>query len=231
MHFLDLTLPSPAENLALDEALLESAVAGEGGAVLRVWESPAPFVVLGLGGRAADDVDAAACAADGVPVLRRASGGGTVLQGPGCLSYALVLPVAAEPALASIAGTNTYVLTRVAAALAAFAPGVAPQGTSDLAVAGRKVSGNAQRRKKAWVLFHGTLLYGFDAGRAARYLTLPPRRPAYRADRAHADFLANLPASAQALKAALRMAWSAHEPLAAWPQERTALLARELAAR
>src|SRR5271165_3148381 len=91
MHTLDLTLPTPAENLALDEALLLRAEDGAGGEVLRLWEWPRPAVVLGAGCRLAEDVDEAACVADGVPILRRSSGGGTVLLGQGCLLFTLVL--------------------------------------------------------------------------------------------------------------------------------------------
>ena len=82
MRLLELTLPSPAENLALDEALLleHDGVAVE---CLRFWESPVHFVALGVSGKMQADVDVDACARDGVPILRRASGGGTVLQGPG----------------------------------------------------------------------------------------------------------------------------------------------------
>ena len=57
MHFLDLTLPSAAENLALDEALLLEAECGRGGEVLRLWEWPAPAVVLGSACVLRDDVD------------------------------------------------------------------------------------------------------------------------------------------------------------------------------
>src|SRR3954452_17786953 len=83
MRFLDLTLPGAAENLALDEALLLEAEAGRSGEVLRVWEWPRPAVVLGSGCKLAEDVWEEACAADGVPVLRRSTGGGTVLLGAG----------------------------------------------------------------------------------------------------------------------------------------------------
>src|SRR5436305_8878106 len=117
MHHLDLTLPSPAANLALDEALLLDAEAGAGGEVLRVWEWPAPVVVLGSGCRLAEDVDETACAADGVPVLRRSSGGGTVLWGRGCLLYSLVLPYEHDPALAEIQSSYRFILGRVRAAL------------------------------------------------------------------------------------------------------------------
>src|SRR6476646_5803774 len=92
MHFLDLTLSSPEEDIALDEALLLDAEDGLGGEVLRLWQWDQPAVILGSGGKLAEDVNESACAADGVPILRRSSGGGTVLLGPGCLCFSLVLP-------------------------------------------------------------------------------------------------------------------------------------------
>ena len=91
MDYLDATLLTLPENLALDEALLLGAEANRSGQVLRSWEWPRPAVVLGAGGRIADDVNLAACDRDAVPLARRASGGGTVLLGPGCLLYTLVL--------------------------------------------------------------------------------------------------------------------------------------------
>src|SRR5690242_11713934 len=138
MHLLDLTLPIAAENLALDEALLLEAEAGRGGEVLRLWEWPHYAVVLGAGCALADDVDEAACRADGVPVLRRASGGGTVLLGPGCLCYGLVLAFERGPALREITPSYAYILGRVGGALAGLLPGIERAGTSDLTDAGLK---------------------------------------------------------------------------------------------
>src|SRR5436190_16951633 len=102
MHFLGLTLASPADNLALDEALLLEAEAGDAGEVLRCWEWPTPAVVLGAAGILSQDVDESACQRDGVPILRRASGGGTVLLGPGCLLFSLVLAYERDPALGDV---------------------------------------------------------------------------------------------------------------------------------
>ena len=90
---LDLTLATPEDNLACDEALLDWAEAHESPGLLRFWESDRRFVVLGYANRVADEVDVEACRAEDVPVLRRCSGGGTVLQGPGCVNYALILPM------------------------------------------------------------------------------------------------------------------------------------------
>jgi lipoate-protein ligase A len=229
--FLDLTLPTLDENLALDEALLLEAEVGRGGEVLRFWEWPEPAVVLGSGGRLADDVDEAACTADRVPVLRRASGGGTVLLGPGCLCYSLVLAYDRSPALREIPFSYAYILDRIADALAGVLPGIERAGTSDLAAWGRKFSGNAQQRKRAHLLHHGTLLYAFDLGRLGRYLRMPARQPEYRGRREHGDFLCNLPLDAAALGRRLRDAWSADTLLAVLPEEAVRRLVREKYAR
>jgi len=193
-RLLDLTLPSPVENLALDEALLDEQEEKDGDPILRFWESDCPFVVLGRGSILSEDVDVAACEQDGIPILRRASGGGTVLQGPGCLSYGFVLPLSLHPALRGIRPTNQFILQRVAKALQQWQPAIAFQGISDLAVEGLKVSGNAQRRTRKGLLFHGTILYGMQADLIARYLKHPRRQPDYRENRSHRAFLSTIDA-------------------------------------
>jgi lipoate-protein ligase A len=229
MRFLDLTLPGAAENLALDEALLLAAESGSGGEVLRVWEWPHPAVVLGSGCKLAEDVDEAACRADGVPVLRRSSGGGTVLLGPGCLCYSLVLALGHASELAEIRPSYAFILERVARAVRAAAggAGVGPRGTSDLAVREMKFSGNAQQRKRRHLLHHGTLLYAFDLARVGRYLRPPPRQPEYRGGRDHAAFLQNLPTTPAELRRRLREAWQAEEETHEWPEAEVARLAAE----
>lgn len=193
MHLLDLSLPDPADNLALDEALLLAAEDGTAGEALRLWESPAYAVVVGSGGSVRIDVDEGACAADGVPVLRRASGGGTVVLGPGCLCFTVVLRYDRAPGLDSIAGSARYVLEWVTRALRAVVPDAAVSGVSDLTAGGRKFSGSAQQRKRTHFLHHGTLLCGFDLERVSRYLHPPERQPEYRGSRPHGEFVTNLP--------------------------------------
>lgn len=193
MLVFDYTCPDLHTNLALDEALLLQADEG-GPAVLRLWEWPTPAVVLGASGRLAEEVNEAACIRDGVPLARRASGGGTVLLGRGCLLYSLILPYDVHPALADINASYRFLLSMVAELLQDLAPGLEHAGTSDLACAGRKCSGNAQQRKRHAVLHHGTLLYDFPLDAVALYLGMPPRQPEYRRRRPHADFLMNLSA-------------------------------------
>jgi lipoate---protein ligase len=205
MTLLDLTLPTAAENLALDEALLLAAEDGTGGEVLRLWEQPGYAVVLGAGGSVEIDVNREACAADGVPIVRRASGGGTVVIGPGCLCVSVVLRTGRG--LGSIAGTTAFVMGRLRDVLAPLAPGLGIAGYGDLAVGGRKVAGSAQQRKRRHVLDHASLLCGMTPERVARYLRPPERQPEYRGGRDHAEFLTSLPLDPWEVRGAVLAAW------------------------
>ena len=232
MNYLDLTLPSPAENLACDEALLEQAEANGVEGVLRFWESPTPFVVLGYANKVREEVNVEECRVRGVPILRRCSGGGTVLQGPGCLNYSVILRIDDAPELHSITGANRFVMERNRVALASLTgQAVTIEGHTDLAVAGLKFSGNAQRRKRDWLLFHGTFLLNFDVALIEKLLLPPRRQPEYRGGRSHLKFVTQLNLPADDVKSALREAWAANTAHREVPGERIARLVTEKYAR
>jgi len=197
------------ENLAIDEALLLSAESGESSESLRLWEYPSLAVVLGAGGSLALDVHEARCQAAGVPVQRRTSGGGTVLLGRGCLLFSLVLAYDRASELREVNASYRWILGRVCAGLRPIA-NVELAGICDLAIEGRKISGNAQQRKARHVLHHGTLLYNFDLPSIGRYLKSPEREPTYRTGRDHDAFVQNLPVDAEQLKRLIAMAFDAY---------------------
>lgn len=230
MRLLDLTLADAAANLSLDEALLLAAEESDGPEVLRFWELPSYAVVLGAGGSVAADVNTASCGADRVPIMRRASGGGTVLLGPGCLCFTLVQSYASAPGLEDIRASNRHVLDRVASALRPFADACF-EGTSDLAVQGLKISGNAQQRKRRHFLHHGTLLCGFDVSQLAKYLLPPQRQPDYRKQRPHAEFVTNIQARVEEIKRRLAAEWLAEGEYAPIPLEAAQQLVTEKYAR
>ncbi len=118
MQYLDLTLTTPAENLALDEALLDEAEqADEPTETLRLWEPAGPMVVLGRSSKAAEEANREACTRLDVPILRRVSGGAAIVAGPGCLMYALVLSYRLRPTLRAVDHAHRFVLGTMAAAL------------------------------------------------------------------------------------------------------------------
>ena len=238
MQRLDLTLPTPEENLALDEALLDQvAEDAPDGEFLRLWESPTPMVVVGRSSRIGQEVDEAACGERNIPILRRSSGGAAILAGPGCLMYAVVLSYRLRPELRDISHAHAYVLGRLAKSLQPLVGDlgtVQHAGTSDLVLASRastkpplKFSGNSLRAKRTHLLYHGTLLYRCEMPLLSTCLRMPPRQPAYRAARTHADFLTNLPVARPSLIEAIDRAWPTTGEVADWPKDRVAALVAE----
>ncbi len=216
MKYLDLTFQNPEDNLACDEALLDRAEETPGQEVLRFWESPDYFVVLGYSNRTQSEISSEECKARKIHVLRRSSGGGTVLQGPGCLNYSLILQIKDSGPSQTLVKTNRWIMENHREALESeLGRPVQVRGTTDLAVGDLKFSGNAQRRKRLSLLFHGTFLYNFDLPKMREFLKHPPREPDYRNQRTHQDFLTNISLSPERIKTALKKRWGAAHPLPA----------------
>ncbi|MDX1953176.1 MAG: lipoate--protein ligase family protein [Verrucomicrobiota bacterium] len=201
---------SPAEQLAMEEVLLNECDNGELGPVLLWWESSSYFVVVGYSNRVGREVFVERCQEDGVPILRRCSGGGTVLLGPGALCYSLVLPISHDPALETINGTNRFIMERNREAFADLVKEpVLVQGYTDLTLGRVKFSGNAQRRKRNAVLFHGSILHGMELSLLERYLRVPSSQPEYRENRAHESFVCNFPSTVNMIKDSFEAKWNA----------------------
>ena len=229
MKWLNRTLPTPAENLACDEALLDWCDDGGGDEILRFWEAKEYFVVTGYGDRVESEVNRANCAERAIPVLRRTTGGGTVLQGPGCFNYSLILKIDSAGPSRGIVSTNRHVMDNNQKAFQRLMDKskIEVRGHTDLIVDGRKFSGNAQRRKKRFLLFHGSVLIRFDLDLIQAVLPMPSRQPTYRKNRSHQDFLTNLEVPAEAVQRTLQEVWNAFEPFEHDRSERIALLVRD----
>lgn len=172
------TPPLPgAENMAIDEALLRSFDPRCSPPVLRLYGWNPPTLSLGRFQKAAAVLDLERCRAEGVVVVRRVTGGGVIFHGEE-LTYALVCAPEQIPATTSIKD-SFRVLTGFLLAFyrrlgleAVYAADVAPQGTRlgahtafcfagqesfDILAGGRKIGGNAQRRRKGVIFQHGSI--------------------------------------------------------------------------
>ncbi|HEY2415234.1 MAG TPA: lipoate--protein ligase family protein [Pirellulaceae bacterium] len=217
MKLLALTLATPAENLAADDALLaaaESALLDDD--ILRLWEMPSLAIVVGRSSRIEDEVNVASAEAMNTPILRRASGGCAIVAGPGCLMYSVILRYSGREYLRLIDECHRHVLGILRSALSPLISGIEHVGTSDLALNNRKFSGNSLRCKRDHLLYHGTILYNFNLNLISELLKRPPREPEYRAGRDHSDFVTNLPLKRECIRQRLMEAFGASEPLA-WP--------------
>jgi lipoate-protein ligase A len=144
------------------------------------------------------------------------------------LNFTLVLSVETRPEVVSIQGSYDYILGRIVKSL--DIPMLQKAGISDLALGDLKVSGNAQRRHKRYILHHGTLLYKSDVEGFSIYIKEPDDRPEYRGSRSHTAFVTNLDVSRETLTDSITSAFNARDIIAS-PEidlmEKTAVLAEE----
>jgi lipoate-protein ligase A len=196
-------LSDPEDHLAVDEALLLEAEEGHASDALRVWEFSRHVVVAGRGTRVSQEIDRPFCESCRIPIFRRCSGGASVVAGPGCLMYSLVLGFEGHDALRRIDVAHQYVMSRVLRALRRQIPAAEYQGTCDLTWQDRKCSGNSLRIARRHLLYHGTILYDFDLTRMARCLKEAPRQPEYRQGRDHQSFTGNVPIDSERFSADL----------------------------
>jgi lipoate-protein ligase A len=164
--------------------------AHQGRSTFRTWISHRHTVVVGRAVDVDSEVDIAHCARLEVPIVRRPSGGRSVVIGPGTVQYTFALPYGLSAELAGISSSKRFCNRLLLEALAD--PRIAEDDSGDLLVDDRKVGGLAIKRGREAMLLHGTLLVAADIDALASLLRHPLREPAYRRGRAHAEFLANL---------------------------------------
>lgn len=236
MKLLNLAFSTPAENLAADEALLDQCESDAGEETLVFWEPRETFVVVGYANKVANEVNVPACESKGIPIYRRCSGGGTVVQMPGGLNYSVILRINEVSQTRNITAANQFIMEKNRAAMETLADAlkiqnlkfkISVRGHTDLCLGDLKFAGNSQRRRKNFLLFHGTLLLNCDLNLIEDLLQMPSLEPDYRANRPHSEFVTNLNLPAEKVKAALAKEWNAVEELKNPPFDELKKLARE----
>ncbi len=212
MILKDISFDIPEENLLFDDVLLHLADKVNEQEYLRFWQSSVYFVVMGRISREEEDVNFDAIKADGVPLLRRSSGGGTVIQGKGCLNFALVLDKRKNRELDDLKKSYTIILDQICAALKQCGIKAKVMPISDIALMNdQKISGNAQKRGRNFILHHGTILCDFDLSVIEKYLFMPKDMPDYRNGRTHLAFVGNIGVGVDQVKEAIRSVFSIKE--------------------
>ena len=178
--------------LRLEEKLLRSP--GAGNWCLLNDGTPDRSVVLGISGKPHQLMDVRRALDDGVRVIKRFSGGGTVIVDRDTQFVTLVMNAAAVPDLALfprqiMEWTGTLYGGRPHGVFADM-PGWQLR-ENDYVIGERKVGGNAQSISKDRWLHHTSFLWDFRE-ETMKYLTNPAKQPRYRANRSHSDFLAPL---------------------------------------
>jgi lipoate-protein ligase A len=183
--------PRPgAENMAIDQAIGELYTAQQQ-PTLRFYRWAPACLSLGVGQRLARDVDQAACAALGIDIVRRPTGGRAIVHDQE-VTYSLV--TSSDDVLVR-SGSIVQSYRTISAALCVglaqlgITPELAPRPGAhsaksaacfdlpsdyEITFKGRKLVGSAQARQQGTLLQHGSLLLHADAAAWTRVLRLPP---------------------------------------------------------
>lgn len=191
--FIDSGEQTGAFNMALDESLARALAAREGTPSLRLFRWRPWAISFGYN-QAAGELDAPRCAADGVDIVRRPTGGRAIFHAEE-LTYSVVMPAGRKSILQvyneiSAALVHGLSLYGVEVALQKSQPDFAKEYRSSSSIPcfassaryeiewrGRKLVGSAQRRFGGAggdvVLQHGSILCGDAHLRLADYLASP----------------------------------------------------------
>ncbi len=164
-----------AFNMGLDEAILASVAEGREPPTLRLYGWNPPTVTLGYFQGLDEEVDREACARMGVDIVRRVTGGGAVFHDAE-LTYSVVLPETHPLARPNILDSYRILCAGVVEGLARFGLSAEFAPINDVLVDGRKISGNAQTRKRGCILQHGTILLDVDVDRMFALLKVPSEK-------------------------------------------------------
>ncbi len=155
----------PQCNCALEEYLLTERP----GDVLLLYINR-PSVIVGRNQTLEAEVDLAYCRQEGIPVLKRLSGGGTVYHDEGNINYAFFGDKTETPIL------DRDFSTPIIRALAQLGVSAQMGSRRELLCDGRKISGTASHITRHRWLFHGTLLHHTDLKRLDRIRQGDPTR-------------------------------------------------------
>ncbi len=161
-------------HMAVDEALLIGVGENESLATLRFYRWNQPAVSIGYFQDIFQEVKLNNCKKDKVAIFRRMTGGGAVYKDPqGELNYSLVIKENHPLIPADIQKSYHAIQQGVIKGLKILGLDAVISGINDITLKGKKISGNAQTRKKGVILQHGTLLLNFDVDKMLKYLNIP----------------------------------------------------------
>ena len=155
-----------------------------------VWIPDKSYIVLGASNHAEDSLHIENVKQDQIMVMKRPSGGQTVMLTPNNLIISAVYfnPGAVQPKEV-FHSINTMIISVLELA---GIENLSMNGISDISIAGKKILGSAIYSSKDALLYHAVLNLGEPSSTFERYLKHPVKEPDYRKGRKHGDFVTSL---------------------------------------
>jgi lipoate-protein ligase A len=154
---------NPYFNIAAEEYLIQHFPEG----FIMIWQN-SPSIIVGKHQLALAELNLSFARNNGYPIVRRISGGGTVVHDEGNINFTIALPTPHQTPLIHY----RQFIDPVMAYIATFGATPSPSGRNDILLHELKISGNAEHhhRKNKLLLHHGTLLYHSNLSRLSQAL-------------------------------------------------------------
>ncbi|KAG5013868.1 hypothetical protein AAZX31_09G216400 [Glycine max] len=175
------------QQLHLEERLLRTS--SDNWCLINDGTSP-PAIVMGLSGKLSELVEAKPVLQDRISIIRRFTGGGTVVVDQNTIFVTLICNKDAvsnvQPFPRSIMSWSGSLYSEVFEGLAGF-----HLRENDYVFDDRKFGGNAQSITKHRWIHHTSFLWDYEVKNMS-YLKLPAKAPEYRLTRSHMDFVCRM---------------------------------------
>lgn len=187
---LDTGLRSPAENIALNRALLEARQADEIPSTLRFLRFT-PSALLGFHQSAEQELNLDYCREHGIAVQRRITGGGAIYFDETQLGWELYLHKR-DVGTTDMRAIADRICTAAARGIASLGVEAKFRPRNDIEVDGRKISGTGGAFDGDALMYQGTLLIRFDVEKMLRVLRIPAEKLSDKAIASARERVANL---------------------------------------
>lgn len=154
------------------------------------WVPDNSYLILGQSNSAEKSLHADLVLAENIKVLKRPSGGESVILTPN------TLVIAARLISHKLENPQVYFKRINGAVISGLSQlgiqDLAYRGISDVAIGAKKILGSSIYRKKHMVFYHAVLNVSEDINLIAKYLKHPAKEPDYRKGRNHHDFVTSI---------------------------------------
>jgi len=175
-RLLDTGSLSAAENMALDEVLLELKAEGKIPPTLRFLQFSPPCVLVGHHQSVEEEIRLDYCRSNGIEINRRLTGGGALYWGKKELGWEIYISKNHPSAPARFEDLYRKMGESAAGGLRHLGVDAWFRPRNDIEIQGRKISGTGGTELSGAILFQGTVLVDFDIDVMLRALRIPTEK-------------------------------------------------------
>jgi len=178
LRILDTAILEGRLNIAIGQAIVEARQIGQVPDTLRFLRFP-PTALVGRHQALGQEIDLDYCAAHGIGVARRITGGGAIFMEPGLLGWELAID-RRTLGVNALPEVTRHICEAAAEGISSLGVDARFRPRNDIEVGGRKISGTGGFFDGDTLFFQGTVLVDMDPGVMMSALRVPRAKLAQR---------------------------------------------------